>query len=142
MKKVKDTKLGDWLKEKAPNVLAQVGHLLPNSGVLSIVKNLLANSNKKDDDYYRSMLEAENIAQNSVTDRWKADMSSGNRLSQMIRPITLIVLLSLYLALVVVDSISNIQFEVREEYISLLEVLSMTAFGSYFAGRSYEKTKL
>lgn len=37
-KKFKDTKLGSWLKEKAPVVLNQVGDLLPDSGTLGIVK--------------------------------------------------------------------------------------------------------
>jgi len=37
-KKFKDTKLGAWLKEKAPVVLNQVGDLLPDSGTLGIVK--------------------------------------------------------------------------------------------------------
>ncbi len=37
-KKFKDTKLGSWLKEKAPNVLNQVGEFLPDSGYLGIVK--------------------------------------------------------------------------------------------------------
>lgn len=41
MKPIKDTKLGQWLKEKAPGVLDKVSDLLPDSGVLGVVKNLL-----------------------------------------------------------------------------------------------------
>jgi len=41
MKPIKDTKLGEWLKEKAPKVLDKVGDLLPDNGVFGIVKNLL-----------------------------------------------------------------------------------------------------
>ena len=37
-KKFKDTKLGAWLKDKAPTVLNQVGEFLPDSGYLGIVK--------------------------------------------------------------------------------------------------------
>lgn len=40
-KKIKDSKLGQWLKEKAPKVLDTVGDLLPDKGVLGVVKNLL-----------------------------------------------------------------------------------------------------
>ena len=40
-KKIKDTGLGKWLKSKAPNVLNVVGDLLPDSGGLGIVKNLI-----------------------------------------------------------------------------------------------------
>ena len=42
-KKIKDTSLGKWLKDKAPNVLDTVGDLLPDQGALGIVKNLLDN---------------------------------------------------------------------------------------------------
>ena len=31
-KKIKDTKLGSWLKDKAPNILSIAGDLLPDSG--------------------------------------------------------------------------------------------------------------
>ena len=44
MDKIKDTKLGAWLKEKAPNVLDTVGDLLPDKGGLAIVKNLVRKS--------------------------------------------------------------------------------------------------
>ena len=41
MKKFKDTKVGQFLKEKAPKILDKVGDFLPDSGVLGIVKNLV-----------------------------------------------------------------------------------------------------
>lgn len=41
MKKLKDTKIGAFLKEKAPDVLSVVGDLLPDSGTLGIVKNVI-----------------------------------------------------------------------------------------------------
>ena len=37
-KKFKDTKLGQWLKIKAPELLSQVGDFLPDAGTLGIVK--------------------------------------------------------------------------------------------------------
>jgi hypothetical protein len=41
MKKIKDTKIGKFLAEKAPEALGLVGDLLPNSGTLGIVKNAI-----------------------------------------------------------------------------------------------------
>lgn len=41
MKPIRDTKLGQWLKEKAPKILDTVGNALPDSGVLGIIKNLI-----------------------------------------------------------------------------------------------------
>lgn len=43
MKPLKETKLGKWLKEKAPHVLDVVGNVLPEKGVLGIIKNIISN---------------------------------------------------------------------------------------------------
>lgn len=40
-KKLKDTKVGQWLKNKAPKVLDIVGDLLPDQGALGVIKNLI-----------------------------------------------------------------------------------------------------
>ena len=40
-KTLRDTKLGNWISDKAPDVLDIVGDLLPDSGALGVVKNLL-----------------------------------------------------------------------------------------------------
>jgi hypothetical protein len=45
-KKFKDTKVGVFLKDKAPEILDTVGDLLPDAGVLGIVKNLVKMSEK------------------------------------------------------------------------------------------------
>ena len=41
MKKLKDTKIGKFLAEKAPHVLDVAGSLLPDAGLLGVVKNLI-----------------------------------------------------------------------------------------------------
>jgi hypothetical protein len=43
-KKFKDTKIGKFLKEKAPKILDTVGDVLPDKGVLGIVKNIISSS--------------------------------------------------------------------------------------------------
>lgn len=40
-KKFKDTKLGLWLKQKSPGILKIAGELLPDSGVLGMVANMI-----------------------------------------------------------------------------------------------------
>ena len=40
-KKLKDTKVGQWLGKNAPKVLDVVGDLLPDQGALGVVKNLI-----------------------------------------------------------------------------------------------------
>lgn len=41
MNKLKDTKIGKFLAEKAPHVLDVAGALLPDAGLLGVVKNLI-----------------------------------------------------------------------------------------------------
>jgi hypothetical protein len=45
-KKFKDTKVGVFIKDKAPEILDTVGDLLPDAGVLGVVKNLVNMSDK------------------------------------------------------------------------------------------------
>lgn len=139
-KKVRETRLGKWLQEKAPDVLEVVGDALPDEGVLGIIKNLIE-ADEKDAAYVEAMREAELAYQNEVSKRWASDMASDNFLAKIIRPITLIALLTMYIGLAIVDSVGGIDFEVKDEYIDLLQILSMTAFGAYFAGRSIEKAR-
>ena len=80
-KKIRDTKLGEWLREKAPDVLDTVGGLLPDSGGLGVVKNLLNLKPDLDPEEVRTKIDAEIAFQNNVTDRWKADMSSDINIS-------------------------------------------------------------
>lgn len=140
-KKIRDTKLGAWLKDKAPGVLSTVGDLLPDSGALGVVKNLLDKEPGVDPEEARAMIEAEVQFQNNVTERWKADMGSDVKLAKYIRPVTLICLMVMFMATMVADSLDNLPFNVKDSYVSLLEILMLTAFGAYFAGRTIEKAK-
>ena len=141
MKKIKDTGLGKWLKNKAPNVLDVVGDFLPDSGALGVVKNLI----DKDPDVYTesgmAAVDAEVAFQNNVSERWKADMGSDVKLAKMIRPLTLICLMGMFMLTMVFDSVDTLPFNVKDSYVDLLQILMLTAFGAYFAGRSIEKVK-
>jgi hypothetical protein len=140
-KKIKDTKLGAWLKTAAPGVLDKVADLLPDQGGLGIVKNLLDNDSNVDPEEARARINAEIQFQNNVTERWKADMGSDVKLAKYIRPVTLIALMSMFMVTMVLDSLDNLPFNVKDSYVSLLEILMLTAFGAYFAGRTIEKSK-
>jgi hypothetical protein len=39
------------------------------------------------------------------------------------------------------DSVDTLPFNVKDSYVDLLQILMLTAFGAYFAGRSIEKVK-
>jgi len=140
-KKIKDTGLGKWLRDKAPNVLDTVGDLLPDQGALGIVKNLLDKDPNISPEEAKARIEAEAAAQNNVTERWKADMSSDVKLAKYIRPVTLIALMVMFCTTMVFDSLDNLPFNVKDSYVDLLQILMLTAFGAYFAGRTIEKSR-
>ncbi len=139
--KIKDTGLGKWLKSKAPNVLDVVGDLLPDSGGLGIVKNLIDKDPDVNTDEGVAAVDAEIQFQNNVTERWKADMGSDVKLAKLIRPVTLIALMSMFMVTMFIDSMDNVAFNVKDSYVDLLQILMLTAFGAYFAGRTIEKAK-
>ena len=140
-KKIKDTKLGAWLKEKAPSILGTVGDLLPDQGALGLVKNLLDKEPDIDPAEAQAKIDAEVRFQENVTERWKADMGSDIKLAKLIRPVTLITLMVMFCLTMVFDSMDGLPFNVKDSYIDLLQILMLTAFGAYFAGRTIEKTK-
>ena len=139
--KIKDTNLGKWMVDKAPAVLNVVGELLPDKGALGIVKNLLHKEPEVKNEDADAMVEAEIQYQDAVTKRWQADMSSDVKLAKLIRPVTLICLMVMFMATMVFDSLDNLPFNVKDSYVSLLEILMLTAFGAYFAGRTIEKSR-
>ena len=139
--KIKDTRLGDWLKEKAPGILDTVGDLLPNQGGLGIVKNLLDRDPDVSPEEAKAIVDAEIAYQSNVTERWKADMESDVKLAKVIRPSMLIALVVVFITIMLLDSLDNQPFNVKDSYVSLLEVLMLTVFGAYFAGRTVEKTR-
>ena len=140
-KKIRDTKLGSWLRDKAPDVLGVVGDLLPDSGGLGVVKNLLDKSPDVDPVEAQAAIDAEVQFQNNVTSRWQADMGSDVKLAKLIRPVTLIALMSMFMVTMVLDSMDELPFNVKDSYVSLLEILMLTSFGAYFAGRTIEKSR-
>tara|TARA_Y100000992_G_scaffold232786_1_gene163733 strand:- start:1049 stop:1492 length:444 start_codon:yes stop_codon:yes gene_type:complete len=140
-KKIKDTGLGKWLAEKAPSVLGTVGDLLPDQGALGVVKNLLDKEPGIDPAEAKAKIDAEIAFQNNVTERWKADMGSDVKLAKLIRPVTLIALMGMFMITMIFDSLDNWPFNVKDSYIDLLQVLMLTAFGAYFAGRTIEKSR-
>ena len=84
-KPLKETKVGQWLREKAPSVLDVVGDVLPDRGVLGVVKNLVDKDPTLDSAEFQALLEAEMRAQENVTERWKADAASDVKLAKMIQ---------------------------------------------------------
>jgi hypothetical protein len=78
--------------------------------------------------------------QKNVTERWRVDMASDSWLSKNVRPMILIFLIVCTMLLVFIEA-GSISFVVKEEWISLLQLILTTVIASYFGGRSWEKIK-
>ena len=74
----------------------------------------------------------------AVSERWQADMNSDSWLSKNIRPLTLIYILTAYLAMALLDGAG---FKIAEAYVTLLGQWGMLVMGAYFGGRTLEKLK-
>ena len=83
-------------------------------------------------------IQAEAEQQKNVTERWKSDMASDNKLSKSVRPLTLIFL---FVSTVLLIDSGFINFAVDDEWKELLKMLLITITAAYFGGRSYEKGK-
>ena len=86
------------------------------------------------------LVQAEQAAQKQVSARWESDMKHGSWLSKNIRPITLVFLTVIFVIQSFFDG--NLGgFNVGEEYAPIYQILLMTVYAAYFAGRSLEKVK-
>ncbi len=142
-KKFKDTRVGKFLVKAAPNILGVAGDLLPDAGVLGMVKQLISNDNElptKDKEEALKLIELDIIEAQEISKRWAADMASDSYLSKNTRPLTLIFLTVAMVFLIVLDSL-NIDFGVNVEWIELLKSLLITVYVAYFGSRGVEKFK-
>ena len=143
-KPFKESGLGMFLKQKFPSVLDVVGDILPDKGMLGIVKNLISKDTEGDPDdrieALRLLHEYELTEMQEITKRWSSDMMSDSWLSKNVRPMTLIYLLLLTTVLVIGDSVKG-GFTINIEWILLLKITLLTVIGAYFGSRGYEKIK-
>ena len=76
----------------------------------------------------------------NITSRWKADMNSDSWLSKNVRPLVLIFLVVCTMLLIFIDA-GKLNFNVKDSYVDLLQLVLITVIGAYFGGRSLEKVK-
>ena len=116
-------------------------------GVAEKISNIIAKHTFSKEDRARFenemakvFLEAESEMQKNVTERWKTDMNSDSWLSKNVRPLVLIFLVVSTILMVFIDA-GVISFEVKANWIDLLQLVLITVIGAYFGGRSAEKFK-
>jgi len=85
-------------------------------------------------------INAEADMQKNITERWLADTKSDSWLSKNVRPLVLIFLVVSTVLLVFIDA-GVIQFEVKANWVDLLQLVLITVISAYFGGRSMEKIR-
>jgi len=140
-KKFKETKVGAFLKEKAPQLVSKLGEFLPDQGGLGIVKNLITSDTSiepQDKEMAMKLLEQDIAEMQNISNRWSSDMKSDSWLSKNTRPLTLIYLTFASTMLMIIDSFHT-KFDVDESWVGLLKTLLITVYVAYFGSRGAEK---
>jgi hypothetical protein len=144
-KKFKDTKVGQFLSKAAPGILGTVGDVLPDQGLLGVVKNLIQKEDPvvlppEDKEKALKLLEQDMVEMQEISKRWNSDMKSDSWLSKNTRPMTLIFLTISMVFLILLDSF-EIDFSVNSGWVDLLKSLLITVYVAYFGSRGVEKFK-
>ena len=142
-KKFKDTKVGQFLTDKVPSILGVVGDVLPDAGVLGVVKGLIEKEDPvilppEDKEKAMKLLELDMIEMQEVSKRWDSDMKSDSWLSKNTRPMSLIFLTLSMVLLILLDSFEW-SFSVSTGWVDLLQTLLVTVYVAYFGSRGAEK---
>ena len=143
-KKFNETKVGQFLSKAAPGILGTVGNVLPDNGVLGLVKNLIQKDPvmpAEDKEKAMKLLEQDMVEMQEISKRWQSDMKSDSWLSKNTRPLSLIFLSVMTIAFIWVDSHETLSFTVEQEWIGLLKTLTTTVYVAYFGSRGAEKFK-
>tara|TARA_B110000967_G_scaffold195215_1_gene224482 strand:- start:1129 stop:1545 length:417 start_codon:yes stop_codon:yes gene_type:complete len=127
-KKFKDTKVGQFLLKKIPDV---VSSLAGDTPLGSVVKTLIGGSNMSDADKEIALkkLDQEINEFEGITKRWVADSRSGSWLSSNVRPLTLAFLTVAFV----------IGWAYQLEGLDTVKSLLQIVFMGYFGSRGFEK---
>ena len=139
-KKFKDTKVGQFLLGKS-GVLDSLAEVLPDKGLLGVVKNLIDRDETlppPDKEMALKLLEQDIVEAQEVSKRWESDMSSDSWLSKNTRPLALVFLTLSSVFIMCVDSF-HMQFDVDTAWVELLKTLLVTVYVAYFGSRGAEK---
>jgi|TARA_R110001592_G_scaffold154219_2_gene383167 hypothetical protein len=112
-------------------------------GVGGVIDNLHTSSEEKlaaENKIKQLIANYEVEMEKNVTSRWKADMNSDSWLSKNVRPLVLIFLVVCTMLIIFIDA-GKLNFNVKDSYIDLLQLVLITVIGAYFGGRSFEKRK-
>jgi hypothetical protein len=147
-KKFKDTKVGIFLKEKAPSILELAGELLPDAGVLGIVKDLVSkdpNMSDKDKSIAQGHIQemyALEIADRDSARKREVEVKKAGKQDWMMLITGLVGLFAFMFTIYAVVYIEDIQK--NDLFIHLMGMIEGVVIGNIFAyyyGTSTENRK-
>lgn len=138
-KKFKDTAVGTFLLKKIPAIVGSLGEILPDNGVLGVVKNIIATTqelSEADREMAYRLLEVDLIEMQEITKRLETD--NEHIVTRLVRPVSYGTMFVFFFALVFFDG--NVGgFEVNEMYVPVIQALFSTMTMFYFGSRGIEK---
>ena len=113
-----------------------------NIDVNNLVDNIVTTDEEREElkiKFEQMFLQARASAEEQITRRWEADAKAG-WLPANIRPLTLALLVVSTVLLIFIEG-GAIDFQVKDNWIDLLQLVLITVIGAYFGGRSMEKVR-
>ena len=138
-KKFKDTKVGGFLSKVAPKLLNGVGDVLPDKGLLGVLKNVISKDDtmpQQDKEIALELLKQDAIEMQEVTKRLESD--NEHNVTRLVRPISYAAMFILYMACIFFDGNLG-DFQIKEQYIPSITSLFSTMTIFYFGSRGLEK---
>lgn len=131
MVRIRDTRLGAWLRQNAPQQWEVIKDLVPDRGVIGVVKRLV-------DDHRSTTPEVQEMLrewEREVTQRWESDAQ--HKLTRSVRPLVVLVSVASAIGFAIAEGMQLIVL--KPAYIDLLQSLVMTSVGGYFVLRTADK---
>jgi hypothetical protein len=95
---------------------------------------------KQVQDYNIELLGRANEQEGQLTERDKADMASDSWLAKNVRPITLLVVMTVCIVLAFMDgNAAGGNFKIKPEWVDLFKYVLLACIGFYFGSRGAEK---
>jgi hypothetical protein len=138
-KKFKDTKVGGFLSKVAPKLLDGMGDVLPDKGVLGVLKNVISkddNIPQQDKDIALELLKQDETEMLEVTKRLQSD--NEHNVTRLVRPISYAAMFVLYMSCIFFDGNLG-DFQIKDQYIPSITSLFSTMTIFYFGSRGLEK---
>ena len=132
-KKFAETKAGVFLKTASPKILDVLGTIIPDTGVFSVIKDLITKDDAltaKDKEMALELLKVDIVEMQEISKRWDSDLKSDSFLAKNVRPLTLVFF-----------SVSYVTGWFLEYPLDSITGLLSLIVAAYFGSRGVEKYK-